>query len=346
MNDGRVPQRTVQPNTSISDLWELLTTQAGHNSTHLAISDVVDLFARCLLTGLDSRLPIVVPQSFQDEADAMDISPGDVSHICMMLTDSSPRGVEIDEGLVREELQLAGSAAHEHIIVDHGACLAPAHFRRLIRLISNLMRIEEQYIVMQMVWIASGGRFEPPAPLVARVMERCALKIATTDTNPSAEWLLEQHFSLEDLQTLCIVCCVTDEKLQKGPTDEEVATLFETTVQRMRYFLSIRADGRPGSAQPRSGDQKHALSSARSSHRNNSHSRWSHSGDMSELRQKGCDHSSLVGQTELAIFWEKLFQVMPESAVYRSPLDMLVIFLQRASPSGKGVCGRLRQRRR
>mmetsp|Transcript_104537 Transcript_104537/g.223438 ORF Transcript_104537/g.223438 Transcript_104537/m.223438 type:complete len:525 (+) Transcript_104537:83-1657(+) len=162
--------------TTLAELWEVLTMVNGHVQTNIEVNDIVSLFADCRDCGLDMDLAKLVPMHFTEVREAEDLSFGEVSHLCMLLTENQ----DLSEMEARSQLDVVKETCREitdvrDAQVEHDAVMTYRNFKRLIPLLASLMRIDAEYIISTMVWRKT-GRFEMTDTLAVSVMERCARK--------------------------------------------------------------------------------------------------------------------------------------------------------------------------
>jgi len=280
--EGHQARREL-PLITVDELWDIITGIDGNISTHLEVREMLDIFHHCKLTGLDLMMAKFLPQEtfeFADHhAEPEDLSPGEVSHLCMMMINQPE--FEMTESRVRQELDLVKEECRDMEYRDvvnavpRGQYLNLVLFRRLIHYMSMLMQIEQAYLMSHIYWQTT-GHFEMTDTLAAMMIKHCARKTTPrraapdlgfghavggsmarstcTDTeddhhhDAEAEdmmLLLDERFSGQDFSRMCHACLIVDPRDKVGLSFGKITALFSAVVRFMERTLNDRVKNRP-----------------------------------------------------------------------------------------------------
>jgi len=265
------------PLPGVDEVWDCITRRYGGIRSHATLVDIVDLFHSCKLAGLNidlARFPGLWPAR---NVEPEDVSPGEVAHLCIMLLEDTHEELTCEQ--VREEitcvkeecrateykdLYIGNDDSHEYINFSH--------FRRLVHFLSDLMAIDEHYILGTFMYLCT-GTFEMTDLFAALVMkemgkkhkwkgkkkeeeenhpkrkkakEKAKSKDESTFEGCAVEDiqnLLSQKFSNVDFSRMCYNCEVLD--IRHGVTYSRCGETFLQTVKHMGKLMKDRVAKRP-----------------------------------------------------------------------------------------------------
>lgn len=333
---------SVMPLTSLVGIWELLTNVHGHLTTTVEVIDIVDLFAACKRTGLNATLAETLPAvSIQHDKPPEDLSPGEVAHLCARLIEEKG---ELSEEMARQELD---GIKHEMrrtddtgFYADHDSAIGWKQFKQLVHLLSVLMRIDKSYILPHMAW-NRGSFFEMSDNFVGHVMEKCShrrLRRTTGRKRPStapADGKQEEHtqlvqsidiseekFDFNSFRLLCNNCQILQTKGRSGITYEEMGLLFDRVASRVPEFVRQRHERRKTGSPAEAKRPKTAP----------------HHLDRATVQEESGHELYVIGRTEFSILMEELYKEEHLIREYKSPLMMLIAFVQKAEAQYEEQC--------
>jgi len=360
---ARPPSATVsfspeeQKLTTMEELWELLMrSPQGHTSTFLEVADFVSLFHSCKTTGLNLALAGAVPMHFRKQLEPENLSPGEVAHLCLLLIENS----EMSEVEARMELDKVKDGCRENEREHPGpGALPDGHmnlkvFRRLLELVSALMRIDMDYIVLQMAWQKTGC-FETTDTLAAHAMQVCArrrvrrvcpspVNESNSAAGPSLESgdfvdslfdrgfegtaeafasampdmrLLRQVFTMDDWTLFTYNGGLVDSQRRGGFSYEEMSTVYTRTLGKLSELVS--SHGRR-----RKGHRKEAVAATA----------------KMKGQNKATTDQGFVGRTEFEVLMEELAKVEAVAKVHKSALHLVVSMIQHASSVNRQPMGK------
>lgn len=361
------------PLMSVDDLWQTLCHGEGHIATFLDVKEFVDLFAWCRTAGLDTDLARYVWHDFQDFYEPEDLSPAEVAHLCALILHSEELP---DEATAREQLSVVKDVCRADSHTDDNAAhgyLNLRHFRRVITLISCLMRIDEPYVV----YIFASYRnafFEMTDTLAAQIMlcdytkqrTLLAVAVAAPAQGPDAsaageaaedEDSVRRHACLNKASTdeellMLEMCSAADAALHEGAdspfviaTAPKVAAPPPLEILKEPFTLNsftkvVHACGLVS----RKGVDGIAWASLNSMYSETLRNTRKVLFSQAEKRRfnlrivrdpsVGPKAAGFVGRSELAILMQAVFDALPKSRELKSPLQMCVMFLRRSTRDG------------
>jgi len=284
MREKRDPNSEL-PIPGVDEVWDVITRRYGGVRSHATLVDVVDLFHACKLAGLNidlARFPGLWPAR---NAEPEDVSPGEVAHLCIMLledVDEELTCAQVREAIdcVKEECR---ATAYKDLYIgndDSHEYLNFSHFKRLIYFLSDLMGIDEQYILGTFMYLCV-GTFEMTDLFAALVMKEMGKKqkwkgkknTHGTDLQESLKRensctkkkkrekaakspapfegcavediqnLLNQKFSNVDFSRMCYNCQILDPR--NGISYSRLGETFLQTARHMGKLMKDRVAKRP-----------------------------------------------------------------------------------------------------
>jgi len=311
--DRQTPENHGEPKISnIADAWESLTVKKTGWVTSIQIDELVELFMQLRQTGLDPELATTVPMTNltpRDNTELEDVSPGEVAHICAVLWQKPA----LSEDEARKEI--AGikedcrspemlKAQVCHLVESDPPAFKLMRFRRLVELLSALMRVDEVYFSTHIAYQVS-KTFEVPKVLSTQILQQCMTEEAakewartvTEGGRKDAEVaLLQRPFGLNEFMRFAYKAGFVDSSGQTGIPYADVQQLFTRVHQQVCKLMERRA---------------HAL-------------KWRTTTDFTR------DETGLVGRHELGILLQELHAIQPMKTRFPSPLHMCVRLLQSA----------------
>jgi len=298
--------------SNIADAWEFLTIKTGMIVSLVQIDELVELFVQLRSTGIDMELAATVPMRnlpARDNAEPEDLSPGEVAHICALLwqkpsLDEDEARTEIAG--IKEEFRSPEMLKVQicHLVEKDPPAFKLMRFRRLLQLLSTLMRVDEVYLSTHIAFQVN-KTFEVPEALASRVLQQCMTEEAAKEWSRTVTsgglkdaeaTLLGKPFALNEFMRFAYKAGVVDSSGQKGITYADVQQLFVRVHQQVCKLMEKRAE---------------AL-------------KWRTTTDFTR------DDTGLVGRHELGILLQEMHGTQPFKSSFPSPLHMCVRLLQRA----------------
>lgn len=304
------------PVITIAELWELLLLDNGKLVTTLAVGDLVNLFYDCKQSGLDTSLAKLVPMRFEERLEPEDLCPQEVAHICkLMLLKNDVSEQEVRAALAPlkhlrdqpcERVELSRLEGNFNL----------KRFRQLITLLSNLMRVDQEYMVTQMFWRAT-GHFETTDMLTAHLIYRVAcanvpaseLEAGAPEFEMESEVrpelpdmrTLEKKIGLEFFTRLVREGGVVNERGKSGITYGEIGIIFQRAVRNAPKRIQER---------------------------------------MARRRKTGIElhpkpNEELIGRNEFEVLMEELYSAPGIRNMYPGPQLMMVDLAQRVRSLNK-----------
>lgn len=307
---------TEQKLVSVAEYWELLMLQDGRVKTSVEVIDLVQAFESCKLAGMDSRLVTYVKMYPTERAEPEDLSPGEVAHLCSMLTENPTLSVaEAREALgpIKKECRADAAAGAGNFAVAPGSVLSYRMYKALLLILAAILQIDVQYLVSQLQWLRT-GRFEMPENLVLALIGHCVRKPSMLgmqgplpERPEDALWQslagseiadldveALSKFCLDDFVRLCYNTRIVDSSGRRGISYTTMSSLFTRTIARLPDLLKAHAE-------------KVKRSPA----------------GLAKGRQ-----DYFTGRTELELLMGELYKEPGISKVYSSPLHMVLGFIE------------------
>jgi len=282
---------------TLADFWDWLMVGQGISS--LSAGDVVNLFADCKEFGLNMTLAQYIPMHFEEMVTPEDLSPGEVALLCKLVIANS----ELTEAAAREALPQARACrdVEEHDKKTYAkleGAINLRRFKKLVSLISVLMRIDEEYVALQMQWCHTEV-FETTDTCAAFIIERCAGKPepGTEDSLPD-ENVVAKKFLLQLFTSMFYNCDIMDDTGKNGVPYGDISLIYSRAVKALPKRLEVRAERRK---------QK-----------------------VNKSAKTACKDSVIKGRTEFEVLMEELNSLASMKKLFNTPLLMMSGLAKRA----------------
>ncbi|CAE7367790.1 unnamed protein product [Symbiodinium natans] len=144
---------------TVGELWDGLALRHGTIRRRVDIVDIVSGFKFCKRTGLNVDLALMS----QPDKEPEDLSPEEVSHLALVI---QSRQTDLMEAEARKQIaNIKDEARKSDYFGPVHETLKGRHFKNLVALIANLMRIDHDLVLEHWYW-AEFGLFLPCVPLL------------------------------------------------------------------------------------------------------------------------------------------------------------------------------------
>eukprot|EP00927_Polykrikos_kofoidii_P041118 TRINITY_DN35037_c0_g1_i1.p1 TRINITY_DN35037_c0_g1~~TRINITY_DN35037_c0_g1_i1.p1 ORF type:complete len:905 (+),score=137.68 TRINITY_DN35037_c0_g1_i1:80-2794(+) len=188
----KVPRGIVYPNTTLAELWDLLTRcERGRITTRVSLQEFLSLYERAKNTGLRPGLTsaaletLKVMHVWQPPASAEELSRQQILRLCTMLR--SDPGNKLTEKHLRDQVvsvaalaPIERNEAQQDSSSADSATVTLQNFKRLVALICSMMCVDEDIFIAHLCWVQTG--FFEMTP------EMCRLVVATASINKWVRW--------------------------------------------------------------------------------------------------------------------------------------------------------------
>lgn len=287
--------------TTVAELYDFIID--GRRHARLYIDDIVDDFMLCKTSGLDKQLAMWVHHlALRDDVLPEDISSSEFRRLCCLLAEEPLDEVGVQ--LARLHVARARTQPDTECVNDKlKENLNRNAFKKLVWLVTQLLRVDEAYVVTHFVW-AETGYFEMPDTLFKQLMFYCVRELVTC--------VNDAKLTLPEFTGFLNMCGIIDETAQTGLPIGVMSVLFCKTARDMPGFRA------------RYRDQRLRYGSFR----------WQLAG---EHRRQGTPAATLflIGKIEIAILVDRLFHALPRAPdlMFRSPLQLCVLLISRMRSS-------------
>jgi len=261
---SRVGEPEAEKVSTAADVWDLIVISTGSVSTSVEAEEIAEIFRTCRVEGITADLGKTVPMTtqFVDDQEPEEVSPGEVAHLCALL--------HKDPELKLADARTALNEVKEHyremlagpFIMGDGSefTIGLKRFKNLVYIVSELMRIDQVFILATMTFLKSGV-FEMPDTLVALIREQGSRDdIRSTEQKnddlariedpwsrstfaPPDRRILQTEYTQDDFMKLAHKSHIIDSG-PNGPNGvlyADVQLIFRRTHQKMAQLLEARA---------------------------------------------------------------------------------------------------------
>jgi len=301
----RKSMKYEEPNTTLDEMYELLTMRDGRIGMRLIMEDLADLYAESKRDGLGLQLQRVVPQKIEGEVEAEDVSVLEVAHLCALLQNEPEANLEDARSVInavkdicrrvdtarrtdrRREIKAMG--------MDLDSTIGFKTFKSLLELLSGLMQLDQESILSTFVWVRT-SRFEMTEAMGIGIMQQAFLKVPVRGSH-----ILDMPISENDFVRMSHSMNIIDKTEKTGIAHGKLAILYGNVV---RHLPRLRLE--------------------------RERKRYEDRGSLAKRpRRRQHVHRRLVGRSQLAILFEELYKRIPSNRVtYRSPLWLVLSFLE------------------
>lgn len=277
--------------TDVDGLWDLLSSEQGQMQTRILITDVSDLWQRGLTAGWQTFSDMMLNLHGSGQP-PQPLAAADVTALSLVVLDDPLTQELPSEEELRERMEQARMEGRKPE-QDHE--IGVRQFRKVMNAIVLMTHLDEEFLLMHLVWVLT-DRFEMNEELATWVAELTAnVHLRDRPSKP------EIRFARNEFMRWIHACDVADNSGTKGIPWANLAALFTAVLATKEQLLRNRARGRrPGQVNK-----------------------------MPARRSRGTASDTLTGRTEFSLLCEAVYEAMPESAGFVSPLDMCTQFLQR-----------------
>jgi hypothetical protein len=261
---SRVGEPEAEKASTAADVWDLIVISTGSVSTSVEAEDIAEIFRTCRLEGITADLGKTMPMTttFVDDQEPEDVSPGEIAHLCALLKkDPELKLADARTALNEVKEHYREMAAGPYIMGDGSEfTIGLKRFKNLVYIVSELMRIDQVFILAIMTFLKSGV-FEMPDTLVALIREQGSREdIRSTDqknddlakiedpwsrstfASPDRR-ILQTEYTQDDFMKLAHKSHIIDSG-PNGPNGilyADVQLIFRRTHQKMAQLLEARA---------------------------------------------------------------------------------------------------------
>jgi len=302
---ARAKKREV-PIAGDEEMYNLLCIYDG-TIGRAYMEDLIEVFASARNSGLDARLPDIVPQACE-AGECEELCPLELGRLCEMII--ANRKVSIQD--IRSQLlelkddlrtRDQDHTAFKEVGIDIEAKIGFGLFKQVLDTLTALMHIDRKHLLAAFCW-ARVNRFEMTQAMANEVATKLFLKGAKNAT-PA----VMMPISCNDFSRLIFSMGLLDATGKEGIPSGRIAIIFQDVLKHMKVVMKDLKDIRAG---------KKVSSKMTSPKSSKSKPRGQH------------HHKTVVGRCQLSILMEALYDALPSPRKYRSCMDMVLRFLEAA----------------
>lgn len=324
-----VSPKSKHKGTTVTDIWEHLCWEGGSMRTTVPMSDVVCLFADCLLAGLGTALAECVPMLHLESGPTPeDLTAEEIAHLCKGLLQNA----DLSEEAARKSLESHRPFPHQERreFARMDGLFHLKQFKNLVSLVSTLMRIDEEYVVLAMQFVICGV-FEMTDTMAALIIERGTIthssksssrSIQTFDSELPNQSVLKKAFKIDMFQRLLYNTGCVDDTGKAGVKYGDISMLFDRALRNMTHRLEDRKTKKM---------KKAAASGAPVSPTKASHAHASHAhGAGKKTDSHHAPIKEVVGRAKFEMLLEELHDILVIQKKFRTCLHMAIEFSRMA----------------
>mmetsp|Transcript_10245 Transcript_10245/g.18841 ORF Transcript_10245/g.18841 Transcript_10245/m.18841 type:complete len:490 (-) Transcript_10245:8-1477(-) len=294
---------------TVADIWDIFALDGGTIRTTIPVGDVINLYADCRFAGMDMNMANSVPMHFETEGEPEDLTVEEVAHLCKLLIDDA----DLTEEAARESLgenRPFPTTEDRRAYARMDGLFNLKRLRRLVSLLTEILRIDEEYILLQMQFVLLGV-FEMTDTMTALIMERgtvttadsptksrSTISIQTFDSEFANESVLEKKFNLDAFQRLLYNGGVVDSRGKQGVLPGDISLIYSRGLKNM-----VRR------AEERAGKKR---------------------GKVSKGEAKRAADSELLGRSEFELMLQELHDIKSVQAMFPTPIILAIQFATKA----------------
>jgi len=297
--------------TTVAELWDLIALHNGQIRTQVDVEEIAHLFLNCRRCGLNLHMVDQIHMHFDEDIEPEDLYPGEIGHICKLLI----LDPEVSEEAIRHDI---ADIKYQHrtpnrenwgLITNTEDVIGLKRFRKLITHISNLMRIDQEYIIAAFAYEFHGS-LEMPPTLAALLREQFLSPVKKgqfrePDAKEPDHAVLQQPILMTDFLRFAYKCKLLDSTGTDGLAYEDLIAFFAKVNKNMEKLVQARCVKR-----------KLKVSAKESS-----------------LASKAANDGYLSGHCEFTLLLEALVEVPQLRRRFKSPLQMVLDLHEQAEMS-------------
>lgn len=296
--------------TTTVELYELLTMESGRFTGLLEVRLLVDACSRFQDAGMFD-LPRLVPQACGEPESAVAVTTLQAAHLCKVLYEAEKR-IDEEELMKRFKERPPSSLTEEDVHVDVRACIGFRKFRILLRVLTNVMRVDRRHLCAHFAWRRT-ERFEMTQAVCDLFVTKCFLKGEGSRSRITANNFLR----------FCQAYRLVDEKQKVGLSYGSLGLWFRKLMDQMPQHLATREARR---TKPRGEELRNA-------DRAKKKSRGRRRSKTFDERDDDNKETYVLGIAQVSVMMEQFYFALPGGPPrYKAPLS-LVLQLIEAEPA-------------